>query len=491
MKGFCTALAVAFVTILAMSACNDYGNTFQGNTGAAISSLSPADALAGGQPFTLTVNGAGFVAQTVVQWNGKNLPNSVLINSSLMTATVPAAMIANPGNVSVNTLSPHSGAGQNGLSNVVSFTIFPPANPPPTLSSLKPSCAVTGSASFTLTITGTKFIPASDPSGGSTVNWNAATQTTLPIIGTITQTQIQATVSSSLVSQMGSATVTVSNPPVPNSPQGGGGPSNGLAFTIAGSCPAAVKAASAPSASEAQIAVAEDTPAISRDGRFVAFTGMENDHAQIFLRDTCQDAEASCQQRTILLSVAADGASANDDSRFPSMSADGRFVAFSSAATNLTEAAPSGRQIYLRDTCFGAAASCTPSTRLISTDVDGALVGTESILPSVSGSGRFVAFLAATTSHAAKPSPGRFFPDGAFVQVFVRDTCFGAANCTPSTTRVSLQSSDALGRDEKPAGPALSGGKHVAIAGAASATRFTRSLSIDDSVFLALLSEKP
>ena len=36
------------------------------------------------------------------------------------------------------------------------------------------------------------------------------------------------------------------------------------------------------------------------------------------------------------------------------MTADGRYIAFSSAATNLIANAPLGRQVYLRDTCAGA-----------------------------------------------------------------------------------------------------------------------------------------
>src|SRR5260370_7307399 len=87
------------------------------------------------------------------------------------------------------------------------------------------------------------------------------------------------------------------------------------------------------------------------------------------------------------------------------MSADGRYVAFSSAATNLVENAPLGRQIYVRDTCAGAGESCKPSTQLISTDSNGTLVGTESILPSISSSGRFVSFLAITPGHSSLPVP--------------------------------------------------------------------------------------
>jgi hypothetical protein len=179
------------------------------------------------------------------------------------------------------------------------------------------------------------------------------------------------------------------------------------------------------------------------------------------------------------------------------MNSDGRFVAFSSAATNLITGAPAGRQIYLRDTCLGATASCTPSTQLISTDPNGALVGTESILPSVSASGRFIAFLAVTPSHAASQAKGQASAQASkglnsgYRQVFVRDTCFGAANCTPSTTRISLQPGDASSTDEKPAGPAISGAaKHIALAGARTSTLFTRSVAVDDGVFLALTNKQ-
>src|SRR5258708_4858257 len=439
MKGSWTALAVAFSAIFTVTSCNDYGNTFQGNTGAVISSLSPTNISAGGGDFTLTVTGAGFVQKTVVHWNGQNLATP-FVNSASMTAVVPAADTAKAGTFFVNTVSPHSGSQNNGLSNVVNFTVFPPPNPVPTISKMTPSCAVAGSSSFPITILGTNFLPASDPSGGSQVNWNTATQTTLPIFGSISSTQIQATVSALLVATPVTATVTVSNPPVPNSPAGGGGPSNSLLFTVQTSaCPA-----SASATATAQTAVAEETPAVSHDGRYIAYTAAQNDHAQVFLRDTCEAAAGDCKQRTILLSTAEDGA-ANDDSRSPSMSSDGRFVAFSSAATNLAAEAPAGRQIYLRDTCLGAAASCPPSTQLISTDPTGALVGTEGILPSVSASGRFVAFLAVTPSHSASQAKAQASAQASkglnsgYRQVFVRDTCFSAANCAPSTTRISLQ----------------------------------------------------
>jgi len=211
----------------------------------------------------------------------------------------------------------------------------------------------------------------------------------------------------------------------------------------------------------------------------------------MFARDTCQGADASCQPHTILVSSALDGTAPSDDSHSPSMSSDGRYVAFSSAAANLVAETGAGRQIYLRDTCFGVSGSCTPATQLVSTDPNGALVGAEGILPSLSSSGRFVAFLAVTPTHSAAPSTDKSSSSAAnsgYRQVFVRDTCLGAANCTPKTTRISLQPGDGSGSGtNKPAGPAISGSaNHIALAGGGTATLFTRSVAVDDGVFLAL-----
>jgi len=242
--------------------------------------------------------------------------------------------------------------------------------------------------------------------------------------------------------------------------------------------------------------VAEETPVLSLDGRYVAYTAVQNDRAQIFLRDTCEGAASGCQPHTTLLSAAADGTPANDESHTPSMSADGRYVAFSSAATNLVENAPPGRQVYLFDTCAGAGDSCKPSTRLLSADSNGALVGAESILPSVSASGRFVAFLAVTPTHSsnqvsAQSKTSVSGTNSGYRQVFIRDTCLGAANCTPKTTRISLQPGDGMASGAKPAGPGLSGNAgHVAIVGASAATLFTRSVAVDDRVFLAIANQQ-
>src|SRR5258708_1562683 len=255
MKRFWTALAVALAAIFAAAGCNDYGNTFQVPTGASITSLSPSNMPAGSPQFTLTVNGGGFVAKTVVQWSGTTIPTQVQTDSSGnvlgITATVSAALVAKPGTVFVNTLSPFSGAGMNGLSNPLPFIITPPGNPVPTVTSMSPTCAVVGAGAFTLTISGSNFLPASDPSGGSQGPWTAAgTRTTLPIVGSISAPKFQATVASSLVASPGTGAVPVFNPPSPRSGggTGGGGPSaTSLTFPVqTAACPAAAATAASP-----------------------------------------------------------------------------------------------------------------------------------------------------------------------------------------------------------------------------------------------------
>ena len=520
MKRFWTAMAVALLAIFAAVACNDYGNTFQSPGGALITFLSPSQVPACPAPctnnsgFTLTVNGSGFVAKTVVQWNGTNLQTTVPTDSSgnplgnVVTATVPASLIGTPGTAVVNTKNPNSnyGTGTNGLSNVITFIINNPPNPVPTVSSVSPACATVGSP-LAITVTGTNFMNVAGSSDQfSTLIWTlGSSQLQLtPAAATITSTQITATIPAANVNAAGTAMITVHNPaspPVPNVPgstgSGGGVSAPPATVTVqTAACPAVAKA---PANSVATDAITEETPAVSLDGRYVAYAALRDQHAQIFLRDTCEGAPTSCQPATSLLSVSSTGDAGAGDSHTPSMSSDGRYIAFSSDATNLVANSPSGRQIYLRDTCAGAANSCNPLTLLVSTDSQGGLAGAEGILPSVSSSGRFVAFLAVTRSHALNPPAGEASssastagrPDSGYRQVFVRDTCLGVANCTPKTTRVSLEPGDGAGTNANPAGPALSSqASHVAMTGAKTSTLFTRSLAVDDSVFLAITGDQ-
>lgn len=84
-----------------------------------VSSLSPASAIAGSAPFTLSVNGTGFVSTSVVNFNGTIL-TTTFVSATQLTASVPASVIAAAGmaNVTVTTSAPGGGT-----SSAQTFTI--------------------------------------------------------------------------------------------------------------------------------------------------------------------------------------------------------------------------------------------------------------------------------------------------------------------------------------------------------------------------------
>ena len=485
------ALGVALFALGLMAGCDEYNTSIQAPTGASIVTLAPSGVVFGSPGFTLTViasSSNGFQTSTVVEWNGQVLV-STYVDSVTMTATVPANLVAKVGTAYVNTHTPQSGTGMNGLSNSIAFLIYGTPNPVPVVTSVTPNTAPAcgsscGNASVKITIAGSAFLPTST-NGASTVTFTGVSTSeveTAISVTSITATQIQAVIPGTMLTDVDpNAQINVINPPsgvcLVNCPVLGGGPSlTPQTFTITGSA--------------AATAVAEETPALSQDGRYVAFSAQENETTQIMLRDTCLAAPDGCTPSTKMISVAADNTPGNADSHTPVISADGRYIAFSSAATNLLEGAPAGRQVYLRDTCAGASASCKAATSLVSTDPGGALNGTESIFPSISSSGRYIVFLAVTPSQEAAggklPASAAASPNSGLRQVFLRDTCLGATNCTPKTMRICLSPGDTPANSNKPVGPALSGlAKQIALADRKSATVFTPTVAVDDQLFLA------
>jgi hypothetical protein len=168
-------------------------------------------------------------------------------------------------------------------------------------------------------------------------------------------------------------------------------------------------------------------PSISPDGRFVAFN---SSHSDIWLYDSCQGAPSSCSPSNTMVSVATDGSPANGDSFGVSVSVGARYVAFLSLASNLVPGLPQpgAIRLYFRDMCNGAPSGCNPATTSVSIAGDGVLADA----PSISADGRYIAF----ASGAADLVPG---DTNGNVDIFVRDTCAGVlSGCTPSTTRVSI-----------------------------------------------------
>ena len=143
MKRSWTALAVALITILAAAGCNDYGNTFQNNTGASVRFLSPSNVSAGSPDFVLTVNGGGFVAKTFVEWNGKKLDTTINYDSTGTTSFRSALPFRRAGSQArqppQSSRKIHSMARATTVCRIpVTFIINPPPNPVPTLTSIAP-----------------------------------------------------------------------------------------------------------------------------------------------------------------------------------------------------------------------------------------------------------------------------------------------------------------------------------------------------------------
>jgi len=172
-----------------------------------LTSLSPFSALAGSGAFTLTVNGSGFAAGSVVKWNG-NARTTALISASKLTAAILATDIATAGSYTVTVVS--GGA----TSNALAFTVSGSTGSSPLLTSITPNYATVGSAALTLTVNGSKFV------SGAIVFWN-----TTKLITTFgSATKLTAAVPAADLAAPGSASITVVNP--------GNITSNAMTFTV-------------------------------------------------------------------------------------------------------------------------------------------------------------------------------------------------------------------------------------------------------------------
>ncbi len=134
-------------------------------------------------------------------------------------------------------------------------------------------------------------------------------------------------------------------------------------------------------------------PFISADGRYVTFTSDANDlvdndsnsYGDVFLHDLKAG-------KTDLISVAIDGKSGNDLSFWSSVSSDGRYVVFMSQATNLVASDTNDTwDIFLRDMTTG-------ETKIISNGFDGSQANSQSEYPVISADGRYVAFASDATN---------------------------------------------------------------------------------------------
>jgi Tol biopolymer transport system component len=210
-------------------------------------------------------------------------------------------------------------------------------------------------------------------------------------------------------------------------------------------------------------------PSISADGRFVAFeseatnlvSGDTNNFRDIFVHDRQTG-------QTTRVSVASDGTQSNQHSYNPSISADGRYVAFESEATNLVSGDTNNHQdIFVHDRQTG-------QTTRVSVASDGTQANDYSYNPSISADGRYVAFISYASnlvggdtepptqpSTTSLPNNPASKVTGGVSQVFVHDRQTGA------TTLVSVAIDGSEGNDHSEEVSISADGRYVAFASSA------------------------
>jgi len=226
-------------------------------------------------------------------------------------------------------------------------------------------------------------------------------------------------------------------------PTPGGGTSNALPFTVFTPVASPVRTAATLTATgEAGTPAAAGSlslPLESADKRYAVFVLASTDGVNeipgatqnVFVRDTCAGAPSGCVPSVTLVSIGFNSNPADGDSISPSISADGRYVAFVSAAMNLVSSDTNGvTDVFVRDTCAGAPSSCVPSTQRVSVATDGAQANGASTTATISATGRYITF----ESTATNLDPHSTSSSG----VFLRDTCAGATSvCVPSTQELT------------------------------------------------------
>ena len=165
-------------------------------------------------------------------------------------------------------------------------------------------------------------------------------------------------------------------------------------------------------------------PSVSADGRFVAFRSEADDLLpgvdtnglvrDIYMRDMTGGA-------TILVSRGMNGAAANGVSDSPSVSADGNFVVFSSEASNLVPNDTNGavRDIFVFNRATGAITLASQNQARTGSG------NGESSEPSISQDGRFVAFTSGASDLVVGDTNGA-------TDIFLYDIVTGAMNLVSS-----------------------------------------------------------
>jgi hypothetical protein len=390
-----------------------------------ITSISPTSAAVGSDSVVITVNGTSFQANSVIAFNGGPLCPTQIVSPTQLTATIDKSLLVTASTASISVYTP-TGGGGNLFSPGIAFTVG--------------SSTTSNNMAFPQVVSVSALGGASDgPSEAPALSYDGR------YVAFYSQAK-------NLVREGAYGNVFVRD----------------TCVNATGACIQSTTAIDlAP----------EGTPAngkgtrqvsLSGDGRYVAFvsratnlmgeptavtdasfggdsvgTPAASGFPEIYVRDLCNRTPSGCVPQTERITVAADGTTADGPSSHPSLSGDGRYVAFESSATNLVAGAVhSGPQIYVRDTCTGSTASksCVAQTFSVAMDDADRAAFAQGARPMISATGRYVAYEAWTgTEAAAVGAPGA----AESAQVVIADTCLGLdapAGCRPTAARASLAS---------------------------------------------------
>jgi Tol biopolymer transport system component len=185
------------------------------------------------------------------------------------------------------------------------------------------------------------------------------------------------------------------------------------------------------------------SPQITPDGRFVLFTSSASDLV------TNNNRTFACNlflrdragNTTTLVSANLDGAGGNGDSVFGQVSTDGRWVVFQSTAGDLVAGDTNGvSDIFVRDLVAG-------TTTLVSAAMDGGWADGASTDPAMTPDGRFVVFVSAATNLVADDTNG-------LADIFVRDLAGNLTVCVTAGSVRATRNFYSSGAGPLTAGPA-------------------------------------
>jgi hypothetical protein len=423
-----------------------------------LTSVSPSTTASGGKAFNLTLTGSNFAGGNVVTWNGSSKATT-FTSATQLTAAVTPTDIASPGCASVAVTS-----GAPGGPASVSLDVLVTGTGAPTNCTSTPSGSgavfprVVSLSAHGYAANGSSFSPQMSADGRFVAFYSNAKNLVSGAFGNIF-------VRDTCLGAAGACkprTFAVDLAPDGSGPNGSAG----------------------------------DQLALSADGRYALFSSYATNLAvasnppsvspisSLYIRDLClgHDAPAGCSLHTELVSVASSGEPGNNSSISPSLSADGRFAAFASWATNLVSGT-SGSQIriFVRDLCNGASASasCIAQTFLVPQANEGTLTASDTDHPFLSADGRYVAF------QQWVPRAGSSNLDSI---VFLRDMCLGLdapASCSPSTTKISVAPDDNVLSGVNEAASVSSDGRFVVFASqpesASSTDSFTQAIYLRDT----------